>query len=308
MSFVKSIFNFLRFNKKNWKAVVLCIVAATVFWFFNALNKSYTTNISFPVVFEYDQEQYIPVQTLPGVVRINVSGSGWELFRRSSGFKVPSLVIPLEKPAEVRKILGSQLPAVFSSQMEKLQINFVITDTLHIKFEEKIRRKFTVSLDSVQQHIHPNFGLTSPVTVHPDTVWLEGPKQFIKSLPSVLQVSLPQKDIRKDYKEAITLPYSHVTQTPASLLVSFSVSNFTSIQDSITLTVLNKPARLKSAIVQRIACTYELPNVRLQDPRTLEATIDLRVLSNGRHKLVPRITGLPQYARLIKTDSVSVNF
>lgn len=307
MSLVKPIFNFLRFNKKNWKAVVLCIVAATVFWFFNALNKNYTTNISFPIVFEYDEEHYTPVQALPGAVRMNVSGTGWELFRRSSGFKVPALTVPLEKPAEVRKILGAQLPAIFSSQLERLQINFVITDTLRVSFEEKIRRKFTVNLDSVQQYIHPNFGLTSAVTLQPDTVWLEGPRQLITSLPATLQLELPQKNIRKDYKEAISLPYRNVLQSPPAIQVSFSVSDFDTVEDSIMLTVLNQPARIKSGLTQRIACTYQLPAAQAQVAQSLRAILDLKDLSRGTHKLVPQITGLPQYARLVKTDTLVIN-
>jgi hypothetical protein len=89
VSFVRSIFNFLRFNKKNWKAVVLCIFAATVFWFFNALNKNYSTNINFALAFEYDQDRFIPMKSLPSTVRMNVTGSGWDLFRRSLDLKYP---------------------------------------------------------------------------------------------------------------------------------------------------------------------------------------------------------------------------
>src|SRR5687767_9682749 len=104
MSVIKSIFNLLRFNRKNWKAVVLCVLAATVFWFFNSLNKRYTTNITFPVTFDYDDENYIAVKPLPSSVRINVTGVGWDLFRRSLGIKIPPLVIPIDRPAEVKKI------------------------------------------------------------------------------------------------------------------------------------------------------------------------------------------------------------
>lgn len=287
---------------------MLCMVAATVFWFFNALNKSYSTNISFPIVFEYDEEHYTPTEALPVTVRMNVSGTGWELFRRSSGFKVPALTIPLEKPAEVRKILGAQLPAILSSQLERLQINFVITDTLRLNLEEKVRRKFSVNLDSVQDYIHPDFGLTSEVTLQPDTIWLEGPKQFITSLPPVLQLALSQKDIRKDYKEAVALPYKNILQTPVTTHVSFSVAEFITVSDSITLTVLNKPARSKSAIAKRIACTYQLPATEVQTVRSVQATIDLQALPRSITKLAPQVTGLPPYARLIKTDSVIVNF
>src|SRR5688572_3026280 len=115
MRVFNSFLNVLRFNRKNWRAVVLCIFAATVFWFFNALNKTYTTNINFPVRFDFDQSNYVPVSSLPNDVRINVTGNGWDLFKRSTGVKAVPLEIPLGRPAEVKKIVGSTLPVIFSN-------------------------------------------------------------------------------------------------------------------------------------------------------------------------------------------------
>jgi hypothetical protein len=65
MRVIQSIFNLLRFNRRNWKAVALCIFAATVFWFFNALNKNYTNNINLPMVFDYENEKYVAIRPLP---------------------------------------------------------------------------------------------------------------------------------------------------------------------------------------------------------------------------------------------------
>ena len=76
MRILDSIFNILRFNRRNWKAVVLCMFTATIFWFFNALNKTYTTNINFPLDFEFDRQNFIPVKGLPQFVRLNVLETG----------------------------------------------------------------------------------------------------------------------------------------------------------------------------------------------------------------------------------------
>ena len=137
MNIIQSIFNLLRFHRKNWKAVVLCIFAATVFWLFNSLNKNYTTNINLPLVFDYDREHYIAIRPLPEAVRFNVTGGGWNLFRKSVGLKVPPLIIPLPQPSEVKKIVGSTLPALITNQPEGFSINFVLTDTLHVAIEPK---------------------------------------------------------------------------------------------------------------------------------------------------------------------------
>lgn len=314
MGFVKSIFNFLRFNKKNWKAVVLCIFAAMVFWFFNALNKNYSTNINFPVTFEYDQERYMLIKSLPETVRMNVSGSGWDLFRRSLGFKVPPLVIPLEKPAEVQKIVGATLPAIFAEQLERLKINFIITDTVHIRIEEKIRRKFTVRIDSIQRYIHPDFGLMDVPTIQPDTVWLEGPRDAIQKLPAILQLNLPQTDIRKEFKENVALPLEKnklITAQPNTVNVLFDVEKLIEVNKQIKLNIINIPSRLKQGGVSKeISCTYRLPisTSKTFTGDSLKAVVDLNNKPKGTYKLVPQVIGLPPYAVLIKTDTVLITF
>lgn len=313
MSIVKSIFNFLRFNKKNWKAVVLCIFAATVFWFFNALNKNYSTNLNFPLSFDYDQEHYIAVKSLPQTVRMNVTGSGWDLFRRSMGFKVPPLVVPLENPADIKKIVGTTLPAVFAGQLERLKINFIITDTVRIHIEEKIQKQFSLELDSVQQYIHPEYGLTASIKLEPDSVWLEGPKDVINSLPETLQLRVTQTNIRRDFSgnaELNPLERSLLDQ-PQRINVSFGVEKFEQVDKRVKLSILNIPARLKQGgVIKDVACTYRLPaSVATQfHGDSLLAVIDLKNKPAGEHRLAPRIIGLPANAYIVKTDTVLINF
>lgn len=312
MSFVKSIFNFLRFNKKNWKAVVLCIFAATVFWFFNALNKNYSTNISFPVTFEYDQERYIPVKSLPAIVRMNVTGSGWDLFRRSLGFKVPPLVVPLEKPADIHKIVGTTLPATFAGQLERLKINFVITDTVRINIERKQRKKLWVRIDAAQPYIHPDFGLTNSPTLDPDTVWVEGPHGMIQKISDTVLLKLPQ-NIRKNFNEVVDLPFGKNTviiAQPETIRVILEVENFVQVNKQVNLTFMNIPFRLKHGnVLQEVSCTYRLPAsiAKSFTGDSLQAIVDLRDKQKGSHRLVPQVIGLPPHAVLVKTDTVEVN-
>lgn len=313
MSFVNSIFNFLRFNKKNWKAVVLCILAAMVFWFFNALNKNYSTNLNFPVTFEYDQQRYIPVKSLPVLVRMNVTGSGWDLFRRSLGFKVSPLIIPLEKPDDVQKIAGTTLPAIFVGQLERIKINFILTDTVRIHIEERMRRKFVIGIDSVQQYIHPDFGLVNTPTLQPDTVWLEAPRNVINTMPDTLLLTLPQTGIQKNFNEQVELiPGENklITSPTKKINVLLNVEEFVQVDKQIKLNIIHIPSRLKQGNVMReISCTYRLPasTAKTFTGDSLIAVIDLSNKEKGTHKLVPQVIGLPAHAIIVKTDTVLIN-
>jgi len=314
VGFITSIFDFLRFNKKNWKAVVLCIFAATVFWFFNALNKNYSANINFPLDFDYDQQNYIPVKSLPTSVRMNVSGLGWDLFRKSSGLKVPPLVIPLEKPNEINKIVGSTLPALFSTQLEGLQINFVLVDTLYIEVDEKSRRKFSLKVDSVWRYLNHDFGVVNEIKLVPDTVWVEGPKKIINALPNIITLALPQNNIDGDFIGEVEIVFPNndlIKRDPPVVEISFDVEKLMEINDRVQLKVINESTRLRTSInTIEVNCTFRLPVslVNTLSVDSLKAIIDLKDVPRGSHKIVPEIIGLPNQARLIKVDTVLVNF
>ncbi|MFN3839552.1 MAG: hypothetical protein ACK4RF_02500 [Cyclobacteriaceae bacterium] len=313
MGFFSSIWSIFRFNKKNWKAIVLCVFAATVFWFFNALNKNYAANIGFRIVFDYDEEKYVPVKSLPEKIRLNVSGNGWDLFRRSSGLKVPPLVIPLERPAEVKKIVGASLPPLFSTQLEGLQINFVLTDTIYLDINPRAKRIVKLTIDSVSKYLQPNYGVTSPVTVVPDSVLLEGPESLIHALPSSLALSLPDERIRSSYNEIVevTTGSENISRTPPVVRVTFDVESLEEVTRECPLRLVNVPDRLRVSLeADRVSVTFQTPSstVKAIHPDSVTALIDLRTVPPGKHKVAPRVVGLPPYSQIVRVDSVIVSF
>lgn len=310
MSVLKSIFNLLRFNSKNWKAVVLCIFAATVFWFFNSLNKNYTTNISFPIEFDYDQENYIPVKPLPSNVRINVTGIGWDLFRRSLGLKIPALVVPLERPAETRKILAS--PALFAHQIERLRINFVLSDTFHIKIEPKINRWITVRLDPSSLQLKEGYRCTSMTDIEPDSIFIEGPEGHVRSFIEPVYLKLAERKLDSDYNEDVAVEFLNnelINRNPPTVRVKFKVDRMIDVDDSVRLDIINHPTgTLPYFGVNKLLCKFLIPERSLKsyDPESVTAVLDLANFKSGSKKIRPQITGLPKYSEVVKVDSVFI--
>lgn len=313
MSLLNSILDLLRF-KRNWKAVLLCILTATVFWFFNALNKTYTSNINFPLEFDYDAQYYIPVEPLPRQVRINVTGNGWDLFRRSLGLKVPPLVIPLERPSDVKKIVGSTLPALFSNQLNTLQINFVVTDTVYLDVEPRVKRWLSLRVDSVGQYIGSDYGLVGNVIIRPDSVFIEGPFSIITSFPEPYSVSLNDNNIDEDFTATVDVPFpeeyqSLVTCTPSEVIVSFQVDPMIIITDKVHLKLTNIPPTADPQIgSDEISITYRIPEGYSKQPSedSITAILDLKDLQRGRFKLVPEVSGLPTAAEIISLDTINI--
>lgn len=311
MSLFTSILNILKFNRRNWKAVVLCILAATIFWFLNALNKTYTTNLNFPLTFEFDRANFIPVRPMPQEVRLNVTGIGWDLFKRSTGVKAASLEIPLDRPADVKKIDGSNLPRFFSNQVQDLEINFVLTDTLYIDVEPKAGKWITLAIDSVQLNIEGGYGLASDISIMPDSVYIEGPDRLIRSFSEPVLLRLHQQNIDEPFMEdvVIEIPSSDVIhRDPPTVAVMFDVEKMINVEDSVLIAVENIPPTVANVETESIPITISVPENMVEQLSldSVRAVLDLKNFTRGEAVIFPRIEGLPKFTRVVQLDSVRI--
>jgi hypothetical protein len=314
MSVLQSIGNLLRFNKRNWKAVVLCLLASTVFWFFNALNKTYTTTLTFPLEWQYNTDNFIPVEPLPQTVKINVTGIGWSILRHNFGVKSPALVIPLERPNEVKKIVGSTLPAWLTPQLNDLQIKYVVNDTLFVSIEP-IQGKFVkLIIDPKQLNFRSGYGISSTASIVPDCVFVQGPASWIASIKNKYVVTTNNKKIDENVESVwpIQWPHESVTSEPARVQVSFQVQKLVLVKDSVKLSLVNVPKGKKPALPSSyIHFEFLMPeslHASHYNHQQIKAGIDLSNLSPGRVTLAPHITGLPPFSTVTAVDSVQLQW
>jgi hypothetical protein len=292
--------------------VTLCFLAATVFWFFNALNKNYATNVRFPLQFEFDAKKYVPARPLPRDVYVNVSGSGWDLLRKNITVKLPPLIIPLERPAETKKIVGITLPPLLASQLGNLKINHIVTDTLYLAIEPKDSMKVKVVIDPRAVTFKSGYGRISPIVVLPDSVQLEGPKSVLQRVADTIVVKLPEKKLSYDFREQIEakLPEDElIRRKPPQVEVMFEVGEVTDVKQQVKLELVNIPtaARIMKE-KDSIHCVVQIPKSRVDDFEQLapsvKAVIDLKEARSGGRKMLPVVRGLPPYATLVRVDSV----
>ena len=314
MNFFRVIINLFHFNRTNWKAVTLCLLTALVFWFFNALNKDYSTNLRFAVNFQFDQERYVPVEPLPKAVFMNVSGNGWDLLRKSLGVNLPDMNISLERPTEVKKIVGSTLPALLAGQLGNLQINHVVTDTLYLSLDPREKRRIKVAVDPANFAFASGFGRLSPIVVLPDSISLEGPKSVLDQLPDSVLLELNEEEIKSDFREEVEVKVWRedlLKRTPESVEVIFEVVEWIDVNKTVRLVVENVPGNARLNLVKdSVQCLIQVPRNQLEDFNEAMgqqvAVLDLKGVKKGEKRQLPRIQGLPVNTRLIQVDSVSV--
>ncbi|MDJ1480174.1 hypothetical protein QNI16_06740 [Cytophagaceae bacterium YF14B1] len=205
----------------EFPVVALCFLAATTFWFLNALNKEYTTKITYPIEFEYNKEQFVSTVPLPSQITLNVTGYGWTLLRKTLGIDTQPIVYHFENPLKTAFITRHVLLPAVTEQLKEAKINYIENDTIPVAFDKKMQRKVALQVDNLQLELKENYFITDTVQISPDTITFEGPAQFIKELPDLLIINVPGKNIDEDYEEEVTINY---TQNPLISLSSDKVT------------------------------------------------------------------------------------
>ncbi len=213
--------------------VVLCLGAATLFWFMNALNKTgYTLNVDYPVHFVYNDSAFVPTSPLPRTVRVNVSSDGWGLLRHSwLPFRISPVNYVVKDPLRTNAINTSTLAAALTEHVKKIHVNYVVADTLAISFDRRLTKEIQLVADSTHINLAPRYLISSVINLTPRTVTIEGPAKLVRGLPDTLRVKIPRKRIADNYDDELPLnPLRHPLLHPSTdrVKVSFEVGELLS--------------------------------------------------------------------------------
>ncbi len=214
---------------------LLCISAAALFWFLNALNKpGYTLNVEYPIRFVYNDSLFIPTSPLPRVVRVNVSSDGWGLLRHSwLPFRTEPVDYAVNDPLRATVINTPSLTAALADHVEKLHINYVVADTLAMSFDRRMTKTIRLVADSTHINLAPRYMVSSVINLTPRTIEVDGPARLVRGLPDTILVKILRKRIADNYDDEVTLtqlrhPLLHTSTERVA--VSFEVGELLSPQ------------------------------------------------------------------------------
>jgi hypothetical protein len=286
-------------------------MAAAIFWLFNAFNKSHSSTIRFPLHFDYDNQHYVAAKPLPHQININVTGTGWELIRKTLGVKLPELVIPVERPLETRKIPAAAITPLLATQLGSLEINYISTDTLRIQLEEKTTKTFRLAADLSKVKFREGYGSTGTVDIVPDTVVIDGPRSIIRSIPDTITLPLLAAGISKSFLDEVEVPLFNseaVNRNPPVVSIRVEVGELETIEVVVKVNAIHKPRSVKG-IADSVKAFIQIPVEQHEDFQEklsdLKALIDMKDAGKNNTQLYPRVIGLPIYARVISIDSLS---
>ncbi|MGB3616701.1 MAG: hypothetical protein WBA12_01160 [Catalinimonas sp.] len=216
-------------RSSEWKVITLCILVAATIWMLNKLNKDYTTRLSYPIEIIYDPEAVVPVDRVPERVEIDVRGYGWNLLRRSTWLRRTPLRYEPENLPGMGYVTAGQLIPTLRAQMQDLELNFVLNDTLYLPFEARVEQRVAVRLDSQNIQLDPSYRVISPIRLEPDSITFVGATSAMSLLPPIFLLRLGDSNIDDDYDEEIPVEYPETDQLELRqrrVRVQFDVARF----------------------------------------------------------------------------------
>ena len=187
--------------------MLLSLLGATTFWFFNELNKEYTTRLIYPLKFNFERDSVVIIEPLPETIKIDVTGGGWNLLRRTFLLFNPTpLTFDLDNPTLIRFYSRSTLLPLVRAQLSELKVNYLMTDTIYFHIEEKLSKKVAVKVDSSSIQLKEDYRIISSIAITPDTLEFVGPRSFIDSLQSPFIIPISERAIDDEFDEGIDVP------------------------------------------------------------------------------------------------------
>jgi len=306
---------FLVFFGNNWRVVLLSITVATVFWFFNALNKNYSTRLNYPLDFSFQRDSVVVVDRLPDRVLVDVSGGGWNLMRKTFLLSAGAVLIELDNPTEIKFLTRATLLPMITEQLSGLSLDFVVTDTVFINIEPKISKGLMVAVDSLTVPMDEDYRMISPIRIRPDSILVVGPKSMIDTLNPIYLVRFDESDISSDYNEEFDIEFSSnlVRPLPDEVNVRFDVAEFNRSQITVPIESTNFPddysISLKDTIVN-IYFTVRNKDLNKVNADEFSVTADLTMINKSDSTIPPILIAFPSYVMEIQLepDTLTVEY
>jgi hypothetical protein len=289
--------------------VVLCVAAATTFWVLNALNKdNYSTIVDYPVQWEYDQKNYIPVKPLPESIQIQISGNGWDLLRKYFNISGTAYPILLQSPSEKKYLLSADLKRSLGEFITPTQLENVLGDTIHYQIDRIVTKTLRPVLDSLSFSFDKNISLEGKVNFIPDQLEITGPSSVLEAFEGNYPVALNASKINADFSGKVKLTVDEsltqlVQLKQKEIQVSFSVLSYLEGNKRLKIKKVNFPSNVKLPNEELIpVLSYLIEEGDLPQLKDLqfEAVLDYRKRNRTDSTLQIEVNPNPKFLKEVK--------
>ena len=236
--------------KRNVITYGVCVIIATVLWFLNALNKEYTTEISYPIKYTELPKGKLLVSEPPKEMTLTIKAHGFALLRYSISTSFLPIVLNVNSLLDKKDLLEytintSEIKDRITTQLNTdIQLISIKPESITFKFSRFESKRVPV-IPRVEYTLKRQYMLKNDISVTPDHVDISGPASILDTLKAVYTEPLSLKDLSKDVTKTVRFEDIYGTQINENdAKIKIEVERYTESKKTIPLVVKNLPDSL----------------------------------------------------------------
>lgn len=227
------------------------LLISTVFWFLNALNKEYITDVNYPVRYENFPSDKSLIGQLPDNLRLKVNAFGFTILQYKLSLSLVPLVIDIgtfdlayknKADSSSYFLLTNTAIKRLSGQLSSnIKILEVSPDSIIFQFDDIVSKRVPVvrdiSIHCEKQYIQRGMILTSP-----DSVTVSGPISTIDTIRNIYTKKTEFNNVSATLTKRVSLKVPpNVEITHSEVIVDIPIVRYTEAKFQIPILVKNVP-------------------------------------------------------------------
>jgi hypothetical protein len=241
----------LRFYLSNKKFITIffCILISTALWFLNALGKTYTTSIFYPVRYVDMPKNKVLSNEPPAKLELKVTAPGYTIV----SYRILMTYSPIElnldnvtrnvKPTPDGYLIRTEsLIKNISSQVSTdITITSVNPDYITFRFDSLETRTIKIK-PIVETTFKQQFNLAAPIKVMPDNAQVKGIRADIDTIRNIYTEKKSFSSLNKTLEHTLRLIAPANTEIqPIKVKIEIPVDEFTEKELMVPVTIINNP-------------------------------------------------------------------
>lgn len=257
-------------TERDLRIFFICFVISLFFWLLNALSKTYSTNITYPVQYKEIPRDKVIISELPQKIQLRINGFGFALLRLKMQLNPPPLLFNISKFTNKNILESNDTTFAISSIQLKKQLSHIISSeiniediepsSIYIKFEDIIQKKVKV-VPQIKITPKQQFILVNGIKITPAWVTIRGPRSVVKAIKLIYTEQQDYHDVSMPIKRLIPLnKISEISTIPNNVKIEANIEQYTEGKISKEIKAINLPDSISlHAFPKSVEITYTVP-------------------------------------------------
>ena len=302
----------LKYLKTDRAILVLCILAALIFWLTNKMSETFQSEGEVALQYEIPPGR-VMTSALPKSIKVLYEGSGWDLLRNK---QLNDVQIEVQNRRSSHFTKDQIIDLIKEQNPDNVTIDDINISYFDVTLEEQFQKKIPVELVEKIKLVDQYF--LKSVKLVPDSVTISGPENLIDQITKWETKVIDLKGVKNSTTLDVNLKsFSElegdevVTFSPNTINVQLEVEQYTEKSLFIPIHITNGPDSLKIFPAKiKLDCKVSLNDYDKISFKDFQAEVNLKdVVLDGQNNTIPVVlSSQPSNVSNIRFNPKSVEF